>query len=432
MKKALLGLLALLSMVLVACSAPANLGNDVVGIRLVQSEQQRDTSPGVSQGDLSTLVDGNNAFAFDLFQVLRSEPGNLFFSPYSISEALAMTFAGARGDTERQMAAALQFNLAQARLHPAFNQLDLLLKQRGQGAKGKDDQPFRLQVVNAIWGQAGFPFLPAYLDTLALSYGAGMRTVDFVKQTEAARLAINRWVSEQTEDRIKELVPSGAINDLTRLVLTNAIYFKAAWEYQFDKNNTANAPFYRLDGSQVTVPTMNQTEWFGYAAGNGYQAIELPYDGRELSMVVLLPDAGQYAAFEKSLTAGTVKDIINSLTNKRIELSMPKFQYDSSFGLKPALTSLGMGAAFTDGADFSGMDGRKDLLIQDVLHKAFVSVDENGTEAAAATAVIVGLTSMPPEAVAMKLDHPFIYLIRDIATGQVLFVGRVLDPSASS
>ena len=432
MKKILLGLLASLSVALVACSAPANPDNDQVGIRLVQSEQSRDTSPVVSEGDLVALVEGNNGFAFDLFQTLRSEPGNLFFSPYSISEALAMTYAGARGDTEKQMTAALQFNLAQARLHPAFNQLDLLLKQRGQGAKGKDDQPFRLHVVNAIWGQAGFPFLPAYLDTLALNYGAGMRTVDFVKQTEAARLAINRWVSEQTEERINDLIPPGSLNELTRLVLTNAIYFNAAWEYQFDKDDTADAPFYRLDGSQVTVPTMNQTEWFGYAAGNGYRAVELPYDGRELSMVILLPDDGQYAAFEKSISADAVKDIINGLTNKRVELSMPKFQYDSSFGLKSALTSLGMGDAFTAEADFSGMDGRKDLLIQDVLHKAFVSVDENGTEAAAATAVIVGLTSMPPEAITLKLDHPFIYLIRDIATGQVLFVGRVLDPSASS
>ena len=429
MKKALLALMALLSVGLVACAAPANLGNDLGGIRLVQSDRQRDTSPAVDQSDLSTLVDGNNVFAFDLFQALRSDPGNLFFSPYSISAALAMTYAGARGDTEKEMAAALQFRLAQARLHQAFNELDLLLQQRGQGAKGKDDQPFRLHVVNAIWGQAGFPFLPAYLDTLALSYGAGMRTVDFIKRTEAARLAINQWVSEQTEQRIKELVPSGALNELTRLVLTNAIYFNAAWERQFDKKATADAPFFRLDGSQVTVPTMNQTEWFSYVKGAGYQAIELPYDGHELSMVVLLPDSGQYAAFEKALDAPVVKGIIDSLANTHVELSMPRFEYDSSFGLKPALTSLGMGGAFQDGADFSGIDGRKDLVIQDVLHKAFVSVDETGTEAAAATAVIVGLTSMPLETVTLKLDRPFIYLIRDIATGQVLFVGRVLDPS---
>ena len=423
MKKIVLLTLAVITVFgLIACTQPAS-GN------VQQSDKPRITSPAVGNAALATLVEGNSEFAFDLYQVLREEEGNLFYSPYSISMALAMTYAGARGDTEQEMADSLDFLLPQNRLHLTFNSLDQEMAGRGEGAAGKGDEGFRLHIVNAIWGQQDFQFLSEYLDLLAENYGAGLRILDFMNEPEQSRLTINDWVSEQTEERIQNLIPQGAIDELTRLVLTNAIYFNAAWQYPFNEDATAEDDFSLLGGDRITVPMMRQTESYGYAAGDGYQAVELPYDGRELSMVILLPEPGEFAAFEASLRAQTVDDIIQDIGYRQVALIMPKFEYESSFGLKQALTTLGMEDAFIpDTADFSGMNGRRDLFIQDVLHKAFVSVDEAGTEAAAATAVIVGTTSLPPEPIEVKIDRPFIYLIRDIETGTVLFVGRVLNP----
>ncbi len=398
--------------------------------QVLQSDKPRDTSPSVGESDLTALVDGNNAFAFDLYQVLKQTGGNLFYSPYSISEALAMAYAGARGETEKDMAQALNFTLSQDDLHPAFNSLDLQLKQRGQGAAGKNGTGFKLDVANAIWGQKDYQFLAQYLDVLAQNYGAGLRIVDFINQTEQSRVTINQWVSDQTQGKIKDLIPPGAISDMTRLVLTNAVYFNAAWQYPFNKEATSDGAFYLLDGSSVTAPMMKQTESLGYAEGANYEAVELPYSGQELSMVILLPKAGQFEAFENSLDADLVKTIIGELKTSQVSLTMPKFEYESSFGLKQALSTLGMGVAFTPDADFSGMNGDHNLLIQDVLHKAFVSVDEAGTEAAAASAVIVGITAMPAQQAQVTIDRPFLFLIRDIATGSIIFVGRVLNPTA--
>jgi serpin B len=397
---------------------------------VVQSDKERITMPNITQNEQALLVEGNTAFAFKLYQALREESGNLFYSPYSISLALAMTYAGARGETAQQMADTLQFMLEQDRLHPAFNWLDAELASRGQGAQGKDGKGFRLNIANAIWGQKGYEFLPAFLDVLAENYGAGLRLLDFITETEKSRLAINDWVSDQTEGRIKDLIPPGAINELTRLVLTNAIYFNAAWEYPFNDKATANGPFYLLDGGQVTVPMMGQTESFGYTGGEGYQAVELPYDGDELSMVILLPASGNFEAFEQGLQAQQVDDIIKALQNTRVSLTMPQFEFKSQFSLKDTLSEMGMPDVFSpDEADFSGMTGNRELFISDVIHKAFVAVDEAGTEAAAATAVIVGTTSAPTEpTVAVTIDRPFIFLIRDIQTGAILFVGRVLNP----
>ena len=226
-------------------------------------------------------------------------------------------------------------------------------------------------------------------------------------------------------------MPPGAINTLTRLVLTNAIYFNAAWQYPFQKEATSDRAFNLLNGNSVTVSMMKQTESFRYSEGVDYQAVELPYDGGELSMVILAPRTGQFDAFEKALNAGVLKGITGALATNRVALTIPKFEFESSFGLKKALTTMGMGVAFTPDADFSGIDGKRDLLIQDVLHKAFVSVDEAGTEAAAATAVIIGTTSMPPPPVELTIDRPFMFLIRDIPTGTTIFVGRVLNPTAN-
>ncbi len=420
----LLLLVSALTFGLLGC-APSS----VISGNEIKSDKPRDTSPAMNTADLTNLVEGNTAFAFKIYQALREKDGNLFYSPYSISEALAMTYAGANGETEQEIAEALSFILSQERLHPAFNSLDLQLKQRGEGAKGKDGEGFRMNVVNAIWGQRDYKFLDQFLDVLAQNYGAGLRIVDFIGQTEQSRATINNWVSDQTEEKIKDLIPQGALNELTRLVLTNAIYFNAAWQYPFKEEKTANGAFHLLNGSDVTVPMMKQTESFRYAEGDNYQAVELPYDGRELSMVILLPKAGNFDIFERSLSAEVVKDIIGNLKTSQVVLTMPKFEYESTLGLKDSLTALGMGVAFTENADFSGMNGNRDLFIQDVLHKAFVSVDEAGTEAAAATAVIVGLTSMPIGPFEFKMDRPFVYLIRDIQTDSIIFVGRVLNPA---
>jgi len=374
------------------------------------------------------FVNSNSEFAFNLYQVLKGTDGNLFYSPYSISLALAMTYAGARGDTETQMANALNFLLQQDSLHPAFNGLDIDLSGRGEGARGKDEEGFRLNIVNAIWGQKNYEFLPEYLDVLARNYGAGLRILDFVKEPEPSRVTINDWVSDQTEGRIEDLIPQGTIDSLTRLVLTNAIYFNAAWRYPFNEEATYDGAFHLLDGIKITVPMMDQTESYGYSEGNNYQAIELPYDGNELSMVILLPDSSQFGEFEGSINYQTVEEIILDINRRQVSLQMPKFEFESEFSLKSALASMGMPIAFSGDADFSGMTGSKDLFIDEVIHKAFVAVDEAGTEAAAATAVIMKLTAMPEEPVVVTIDRPFIFLIRDIETGAILFIGRVLNP----
>ena len=393
----------------------------------VRSEKTRVTVPLATDSELTDLVRGNNAFAFGLYQKLREEEsGNLFYSPYSISLALAMTYAGARDETERQMSNALHFTLSQDKLHPAFNALDLQLASRGEGSSGQDGKGFRLNIANAIWGQHGYAFLQNFLDKLAENYGAGMRIANFIEAPEASRVTINDWVAHQTEDKIKDLIPPDAINILTRLVLTNAIYFNAAWLSPFDERATAAGDFHLLTGNSIKVPMMRQTESFGYARDTGYQAVELLYDGSEISMVILLPDKGTFDTFEKSLNAGLVSQISKDLRRQRIDLTMPSFEFEAQFKLGAMLQKMGMSDAFNAQlADFSGMDGTKDLSISDVFHKAFVLVNENGTEAAAATGVVIGVTSLPPR---VAVDRPFIFLIRDIATNTTLFVGRVIDP----
>ena len=397
----------------------------------VRSAKTRVTVPLATDSELSDLVRGNNDFAFGLYQKLREEEsGNLFYSPYSISLALAMTYAGARDETERQMSNALHFTLSQDKLHPAFNALDLLLASRGEGSSGQDGKEFRLNITNAIWGQQGYDFLQNFLDKLAENYGAGMRIANFIEAPEDSRVTINDWVAHQTEDKIKDLIPPDAINILTRLVLTNAIYFNAAWLYPFDEKATAEGDFHLLTGN-IKVPMMRQTEPqpFGYAKGTGYQAVELPYDGSEISMVILLPDKGNFDPFENALNAELLSQISKDLRPEHVALTMPSFEFEAQIALGATLEKMGMSDAFDPQlADFSGMDGTKDLYIFDAFHKAFVLVDEKGTEAAAATAVVIGIESAPPPPIVVAVDRPFIFLIRDIATSTTLFVGRVMDP----
>ncbi len=432
MKKVLTGMLITAILAVAGCSAidavPVPRAQGVA----VASEMERVPSPEVPGSDLSALVEANSAFAFDLYRLLVEQEGseNLFYSPYSISLALALTYAGARGETEEQMAETLGFTLSQEDLHPAFNALDQELAQRGEGAEGKDDGGFRLHIANAIWGQQDHEFLSTFLDVLAQNYGAGLRVLDFAAATEESRVAINEWISQQTEGKIEDLIPQGGIGPLTRLVLSNAIYFNAAWANPFQERLTEDGAFTLLDGSEVQVPMMHQEESFRYARGSDYQAVELPYDGHEMSMVILLPDEGKLDVFEGSLDADRVQAIIEALDRRQVVLTMPKFEFDARFSLAKALTALGMPQAFSDAADFSGMTGTRELFISEVVHKAFVSVDEEGTEAAAATAVLMPTSAMPQEPVEVTVDHPFLVLIRDIQTGTILFVGRVVDPSA--
>jgi len=397
---------------------------------VAQSGMQRVTSPDVAEPDLAELVAGNSAFAFDLYQAVRANQGNLLYSPYSISLALAMTYTGAEGETKQQMADTLSFTLPDDRLHPAFNALDLDLARRGEDRQGEVGLRFQLNIANTIWGQEGYAFLPEFLDVLAQNYGAGLRLLDFVSAPEESRLAINDWVSDQTEGKIPDLMPQGLIDELTRLVLTNAIYFNAAWAFPFKPQDTEDGPFHLLDGGEVTVPMMKQGHEFGYAEGEGYQAVSLPYGVGGVSMVLLVPEAGQFEAFESSLNAERVDAIVKGLERWGVTLSMPKFDFESSFDLGEALATMGMPDAFSELADFSGMTGTRELLISAVVHKAFISVDEEGTEAAAATAAVGGLLSAPEGHAELTVDRPFVFLIRDYETGAVLFVGRVINPVA--
>jgi serpin B len=375
------------------------------------------------------VVDGNNQFAFDLYDELAHDrDGNLLFSPYSISTALAMTYAGARGNTAAEMAEVLHFTLPHQRLHPAFGQIIADLNDA-------EREGYELSVANRLWGQRGLNFLPEFLATTRDQYQAPLEQLDFARNTEQARQTINGWVEGQTHDRIKDLIPEGALNRLTRLVLTNAIYFKGDWEHQFDEDLTEPSPFMVTPDEELSVPMMHQTNRFGYAALPECQILEMPYAGEDLSMVAVLPnEMDGLAELEEWLTPETLDDSIDQLQTRDVSVFMPKFEMTSDCKLADLLVSMGMPEAFSDCADFSGMTGRKDLKISNVLHKAFMELNEEGTEAAAATAVIVETTSasvspLPPIPV-FRADHPFAFFLRDNLTGSILFMGRVVEPGA--
>jgi len=419
--------LVALSLFLSACggaAAPVPSGG------VAQSDRGRVVSPDAPADDIQTLVDGDNAFALDLYQSLRARDENLFYSPFSVSLALAMTYAGARGETESQMGKTLHFDLSQEQLHPAFNALDLELAKRGETTSA-DEQPMQLDIANAVWAQQDYPFLQEYLDLIAGNYGAGIRLADFITRAAAIRQEINDWVSARTQGKIEDLIPQGALDAMTRMVLVNAIYFKADWQTQFDPNSTVEAPFYLPDGSQVQVDMMMEgMHGLLYTSGDGYQAVELPYAGGTAAMDIIVPDEGTFQAFESKMDIQLLDGILGAMQPTSIELGLPKFTYTSQFNLSDTLAAMGMDTAFDPGrADFSGMTGSRELYISDVIHKAFVAVDEEGTEAAAATAVIMKLSAAPMFDLSLIIDRPFIFIIRDLPSGQILFVGRVLNPA---
>lgn len=426
----------LLSMFLVAaCSSdstagPTDPGFDAGPGELAKSSLARDTSPDVSAAGIEQLGQDQTDFAWSFYQEAIQPGENLFFSPYSLSVALAMTYAGARGDTKTQIADALRFTSGQRDLHLTLNALDLELMRRAEAGGEEAPLPFRLEVTNALFGQVGFDIADPYLDTLALQYGVGLRLMDFVTEAEPSRLAINDWVADQTEDRIPELIPPRVITMDTRLVLVNAIYFTASWAEPFDEANTEDQPFRRVDGSEGPVPTMKQFIETSYVDGDGFEAGLLPYDGGALAMLVIVPDEGQFERIEAGLSGARVREIVASLGFFQVELAFPKFSFRSQVPAKAPLQSLGMVDAFMPGgvADFSGITDAAQLFIQDVVHEAFVAVDERGTEAAAATAVVFRVESAPPRAT-LTVDRPFIFAIVDRPTGATLFAGRVLDPT---
>jgi len=387
-------------------------------------------TPPSSKADQTAVVEGNNAFAVALYGQLRSHDGNLFFSPESISTALAMTYAGARGDTASEMAKTLHFTLPPERLHPAMGALLSNLNAPHNG--------YQLRVADALWAQRDYVFRDDFLMLAKSDYGAAFYPVDFKGSTEAARLTINQWIEQKTENKIKDLLQPGVLDSLTRMVLTNAIYFKGDWRTPFPKAWTEDDDFHLSLAKNVKAPLMHLTEGFDYFDGGTFQALEIPYQSWDLSMIVFLPkDIGGLPALEEALTASHMKQWLDQLKRvPEVIVTLPKFKMTRQFSLEGTLGAMGMTRAFdANAADFSGMTGNHELFISTVIHKAYIDVDEKGTEAAAATAVIMeGATAVPPRfrpppPPVFRADHPFVFLIRDNRSGGILFMGRVTDPT---
>ena len=395
---------------------------------VVGSSSSRLVAPPALLADVEILVHGNTAFAFDLYREVAANPGNVFFAPFSVSESLAMTLAGARGATESQMAAALHFDLSPCRLHTAFGALEASVAHPADPGKGSDGGAFHLDLASALFDQVGYPIAFPFLDTLAVDYGAQLHVVDFIGAPESARLAINTWMGDHSGHWIDSLLQPGSIPPTTRMVLGNAVYFSAAWKTPFTSADTRFAAFTRRDGAVVTVPTMTATQNLAYGEGPGYSAVQLPYDAGDLSMILLLPPKGGLEALESSLSPEQLTSIVAGLEKRTVSIELPTFKVESSLGLADPLGRLGLTLAFSDAADFSGMSGTPGLSLHEVLHQSFVDVDEVGTEAAAVTQTTFTTTSAYLPA-AIHFERPYLFLVRDGATGTILFLGRVDDPS---
>ena len=368
------------------------------------------------------VVDGNWNFGVKLYKVLGEKPGNLFFSPFSLSTALAMTYSGAEGDTATAMAKALDFSENPKALIQSMGALGRLTSGEGK--------PYQLLTANALWAQKGYSFKKEYLAALNAANQAEVTEIDFARTTEAARKTINEWTSKQTNKKIPELLAQGILTEMTRLVLTNAIYFKGSWEVEFPKAQTRPESFHLNGKEQALVPMMFRKGDFRYIEGTTYKAVELPYKGGDIVMDIFLPkDVAGLAAFEKEMAAVELQKLLKEMHFQTdLLVKLPPFKIEAGFSLKEALSTLGMEQAFTDAADFSGMNGKKNLKIGAVIHKAFVDVNEEGTEAAAATAVEMKTKGFSPKNLEFVADHPFLFLIVEVKNGNVLFLGRVADP----
>jgi serpin B len=388
--------------------------------------------PFNSSPEINAVVDANNAFALDLYQKLKDKPGNLFFSPYSISSALAMTCAGARGQTEMEMTNTLHFNLPPEKLHPAFKALMARLDNLQRWNR------IKLKCANALWGQKGYPFTADFLKIDRENYSAEAKSVDFEHATGAAVDEINRWIEVKTDGKIPGGFEASQFGPLTRLALCDAIYFKGKWQHPFKKSDTQPAPFYVSTNKTVTVPMMYEHAEFKCATTEYgmLEMLELPYSGRDLSMVILVP--GRYVPddehfdvhdLELKLTPENLRGWFAELNRRgshKTSVWLPRFTTANSFNLSDDLKALGMAAAFSDAANFSGMDGTTNLYLSDVFHKTFVEVNEAGTEAAAVSIVLVQTKSSSGRCI---VDRPFIFLIRDNGSGSILFLGRIIDPT---
>jgi serpin B len=398
-------------------------------VPMAKSELARETHPPVEASDQEDLVDGNARFAVDAFKALAAKDPqkNLLFSPYSISIALAMTLAGAGGQTESEMAATMHWTLPQERLHRTFNALDEKLASRQKDG-------VVLQFADSLWALPQVRFEKPFLDTMARSYGTGVRLTDFAHDPEGSRRRINGWVDDATHRKIPELLSKDTPLEQTSIALLNAVYFQAEWYEPFKREDTRSEPFWSAQGRTTSASMMNgEPRWARCTRNDAYEAIELRYAGEHMAMDIVMPKVESLAAFESGLTAETLGAVLHEMQPALVTVSMPRFRFAGpTFSLTKILEGLGMRQAFDrEAADFSPMGTAPGggLYIRDVLHQATIAVDEKGTEAAAGTAVLAGTGAAPKqEAVRIRIDHPFLFVLRDLSTGTLLFAGRVVDP----
>lgn len=376
---------------------------------------------GATSTSVEATVEAYNSFAFDLYGRYSADDGNILFSPYSISTALSMTYEGARGETAEEMEAVFGFLEDPSLRLPSIARIYNTLNEEGR--------EYALHTVNALWIQQGYPVVEDYVDAIVDYYGGDVNALDFVAEPDESRVTINEWVEERTNDRIKDLFPSGSIDGNVRLVLTNAIYFKGDWLYEFDEDATSEEEFHVSPTSTVMVDMMNlRDETFNYAETDELQILELPYTGEDVSMLLLLPKEGRIGDVEAQLSAERLGEWLKLMEGSAVNVYLPRFTFETKYFMMEDLAEMGMPTAFTDAADFSGMNAEDRLFIDKVIHQAFIEVNEKGTEAAAATGVSVALSAAIQEEV-FRADHPFIFLIRDVDTGVIMFMGRVTDPS---
>jgi len=382
--------------------------------------------------DIKNVVDANNQFALDYYSKLKSkDSGNIFFSPFSISSAFVMTYEGAKSETAEEMRSVFYFpedsNLRRTEYASIFDELN------------KGDKKYKLSSANALWAQQDYQFSKDYFDNVEKYYSGKATNLDFKKDPEGSRITINSWVENQTNEKIKDLIPSGLINTMTKLVLTNAIYFKGEWVKQFNKNDTKEEKFRTSNGGAVKAQMMQRTNdeaIFNYAENSNLQILEMPYSGNELSILLLLPKNDNLTKLESILSTKNISDWKKNLEEQRVKIYIPKFKFETKYFMADDLKEMGMPLAFSDSTDFSGMtaSGKKDLKIDEAIHQAFVEVNEEGTEAAAATAVIMvplgaAGPQKEPKIPIFRADHPFIFLIQQKSTGNILFMGRVVNPN---
>lgn len=408
---------------------PAPIGPVMYPMSPTLSTTAASTAPTSTAANVAAVVSGNNQFAYDLYGALdQTNTGNMVYSPYSISTALAMTYAGAAGQTATEMAQTMHFTLPESQLAPAMGQL--IGETNTSGGTS-----YQLSVANHLWGQTGIPFLGSFVNTTSADYHAPLTQLDFLDNPDGSRQTINAWTANQTNQKIQNLLPQGSITSVTALVLTNAVYFEDSWRSPFNPSETAPETFYLSNGSLESVSMMHQLGSFKYAAFQGYSMLDLPYSGGDISMLAILPSqTSSLANVEASLNSQTLAQDESQLAATRVEVGLPKFTVSSQFNLSATLASMGMPSAFDQHrANFSGMSPVP-LHISDVVHEAYISVDEQGTEAAGATGVVTAgptFVTTNPTSADFDADRPFDFVLRDDKTGSILFMGRVSDPGGT-